>query len=163
MKKTELKEIIASIIKEERPGLWANIHAKRARGEKPSRKGSKAWKAAKDAGDKITQELNELDSNKIFHFEGTIIMDDQKRNIQDILSDIRALPGITVVRNVEMPQDATSRYYRSTLEVKVDPYPYIKQNKFDGKATINTIINNIKTTPGVIGFKQTAEPYSTDN
>lgn len=111
----------------------------------------------------LKQLLNELDSEKIFHIEGTIIMDDQKRNVQDILSDIRALPGITVVRNVELPQDATSRYFRSTLEIKVDPYPYIKQNKFDGKTTIETIINNIKTIPGVIGFKQTAEPYSTDN
>lgn len=161
MRKQEIKEIVLSILKEERPGLWANIHAKRARGEKPARKGSKAWKAAKQAGDEI--ELNELDSEKIFHIEGTIIIDDQKRNVQDILSDVRALPGITVVRNVELPQDATSRYFRSALEIKVDPYPYIKQNKFDGKSTIEGIINNIKIIPGVIGFKPTAETYSTNN
>lgn len=37
-------------------GLWANIHAKRKRGEKPARKGSKAYKAAKKAGDKINKE-----------------------------------------------------------------------------------------------------------
>jgi hypothetical protein len=111
---------------------------------------------------KLKDLILELDSEKIFHIEGTIIMDDQKRNVQDILSDIRALPGITVVRNIEMPQDTTSRYFRSALEIKVDPYPYIKQNKFDGKTTIETIINNIKTTPGVIGFKQTSDPYSTN-
>ena len=37
-------------------GLWANIHAKRKRGEKPAPKGSKAYKAAKKAGDKINNE-----------------------------------------------------------------------------------------------------------
>jgi hypothetical protein len=34
-------------------GLWANIRAKRARGEKPSRKGSEAYKKAVEAGKKI--------------------------------------------------------------------------------------------------------------
>ena len=85
--------------------------------------------------------LNELDSNKIFHIEGTIIIDNQKRDVQDILSDVRALPGITIVRNVELPQDATSRYFRSSLEIKVDPYPYIKQNNFDSKDTLETVVN----------------------
>lgn len=128
------------------------------------RKGKgKTWGKTKEDMIKLKDLITELDSEKIFHIEGTIIIDDQKRNVQDILSDVRALPGITVVRNVELPQDATSRYFRSTLEIKVDPYPYIKQNKFDGKTTIEAITNNIKTIPGVIGFKQTAEPYSTDN
>jgi hypothetical protein len=33
-------------INEESPGLWANIRAKRARGEAPARKGSEAYKKA---------------------------------------------------------------------------------------------------------------------
>ena len=37
-------------------GLWHNIRAKRARGEEPARKGSKAYKAAKKAADKINKE-----------------------------------------------------------------------------------------------------------
>ena len=37
----------------ENKGLWANIRAKRARGEKPARKGSKAYKAAVKAAKKI--------------------------------------------------------------------------------------------------------------
>ena len=39
-----------------RKGLWHNIRAKRARGEEPARKGSKAYKAAKKAADKINKE-----------------------------------------------------------------------------------------------------------
>jgi len=45
-----------SISEADRPGLWANIRAKQARGEKPARKGSKAFKIAKSAGDKINKE-----------------------------------------------------------------------------------------------------------
>ena len=127
------------------------------------RKGKgKTWGKTKENMIKLKDLILELDSNKIFHIEGTIIIDNQKRDVQDILSDVRALPGITIVRNVELPQDATSRYFRSSLEIKVDPYPYIKQNNFDSKDTLETVVNNMKSIPGVIGFKQTKEPYATD-
>lgn len=41
---------------EESKGLWYNIRAKRARGEAPARKGSKAYKQAVAAGKKINTE-----------------------------------------------------------------------------------------------------------
>ena len=43
-------------INEESPGLWANIRAKRARGEAPARKGSEAYKKAVSAAKKINAE-----------------------------------------------------------------------------------------------------------
>jgi len=49
--KKALKEL-----KEEKPGLWANIRAKRARGEKPAHKNSNAHKDAVKAGKKIKKE-----------------------------------------------------------------------------------------------------------
>jgi hypothetical protein len=123
----------------------------------------KTWGKTKENMIKLKDLILELDSEKIFHIEGIIIIDNQKRNIQDILSDIRALAGITIVRNIDIEQDITSRYYKSKLEIKIDPYPYIKQNKFDSNSTLELISNNIKAVPGVIGFKKTADPYSTDN
>jgi hypothetical protein len=65
MKKSELKNIIKESIKElleEKPGLWANIRAKRKRVGKSgmAKKGSKAYKTAKKAGDKINKETNEV-------------------------------------------------------------------------------------------------------
>jgi len=42
-------------VKEEGPGLWANIRAKRARGEKPSPKNSQAYKDAVKAGKEINK------------------------------------------------------------------------------------------------------------
>jgi len=40
-------------LQEEKPGLWANIRAKKARGEKPAHKNSNAHKDAVKAGKKI--------------------------------------------------------------------------------------------------------------
>ena len=111
---------------------------------------------------KLNNLLKESTLDKIFHLNGTLIVDDTTRNQKDMLSDIRALPGITVVRNIEMEQDPTSRYFRSKLEMKIDPYPYVKQNKFNGEETIQTIANNIKKVPGVIGFKQEGTTYTSE-
>ena len=52
----EIVRIIKSDRINEGDGLWANIRAKKARGEKPARKGSKAYKIAKKAGDKINND-----------------------------------------------------------------------------------------------------------
>ena len=49
-----LREVIREVLAEKkRPGLWANINAKRKRGEKPAHKNSNAHKAAVAAGKKI--------------------------------------------------------------------------------------------------------------
>lgn len=57
MKKSILRQLIREVIEEESKGLWANINAKRKRGEKSAKKGSKAYKAAVAAG-------NELETTK---------------------------------------------------------------------------------------------------
>ena len=63
MDQYQLKNIIKETLEEERPGLWANIRAKRKRVGKAgmAKKGSKAYKTAKKAGDKINKDLDELD------------------------------------------------------------------------------------------------------
>ena len=48
-----IKEVLAE---KKRPGLWANIRAKKARGEKPAHKNSNAHKDAVKAGKKINKE-----------------------------------------------------------------------------------------------------------
>ena len=64
MKKSELINIIKEILKEEKPGLWANIRAKRKSGRPMAKKGSKAYKSAKKAGDEINKELDELNEGE---------------------------------------------------------------------------------------------------
>ena len=51
-----MRELIQEVLTEEKPGLWANIRAKRARGEKPSHPNSKAFKDAVKAGKEINKE-----------------------------------------------------------------------------------------------------------
>ena len=56
-----MNKILMKIIQdldESSPGLWDNIRAKRERGEKPARKGSKAYKTAVKAGRKINKAKN---------------------------------------------------------------------------------------------------------
>ena len=61
MKKSELHKLVQEALAEnEKPGLWANIRAKRARGEKPAHKNSNAHKDAVKAGKKINA-ANETD------------------------------------------------------------------------------------------------------
>ena len=52
IKESVVEKVIAQL-KEEKPGLWANIRAKKARGEKPSHGNSNAHKTAVKAGKKI--------------------------------------------------------------------------------------------------------------
>ena len=78
MKKSELFKIIKEILEEEKPGLWANIRAKRKRvGKKGmAKKGSKAYKSAKKAGDKINK-MSELkvDDNTEFTLDLKHLLD----------------------------------------------------------------------------------------
>ena len=100
--------------------------------------------------------LNESE-DRIYYLNGVLITDGAIRNQKDILSDIRSLPAVTVVRSREMEEDVTSKYDRSRIEIKIDPYPYLKQNKFSGNDTVKKIAEDIKKVPGVIGFKETGD------
>ena len=56
MKKLDIVNAIKEVLAEKkRPGLWANIRAKKARGEKPAHKNSNAHKDAVKAGKKINK------------------------------------------------------------------------------------------------------------
>jgi len=57
----EFHQVRADAIEEKSKGLWPNIHAKHERGEKPARKGSEAYKKAKQSADRINA-MDETDS-----------------------------------------------------------------------------------------------------
>jgi len=57
MNKLDILKAIKEVLGEKKkPGLWANIRAKKARGEKPAHKNSNAHKDAVKAGEKINKE-----------------------------------------------------------------------------------------------------------
>ena len=74
MKKTQILKAIKEVLEEKRPGLWANIRAKRARGEKPAHKNSNAHKDAVKAGKKINKsETKGAPSGHYFTKSGNIV------------------------------------------------------------------------------------------
>ena len=60
-----LESMYNDTVNEKSKGLWANIHAKRKKGKKPARKGSKAYKKAKAAADKLNNESVDLDIDSL--------------------------------------------------------------------------------------------------
>ena len=56
-------------VQEESKGLWHNIRAKQARGEKPARKGSKAYKSAVKAAKKINANESVVYQNENLRLE----------------------------------------------------------------------------------------------
>jgi len=64
MKRSVLEKLVREVLEEESKGLWANINAKHKRGEKPARKGSKAFKAAVKAGKEILA-MKEMTSSEL--------------------------------------------------------------------------------------------------
>jgi len=139
---------LISILQEvKRKGLWANIHAKQKRGEKPARKGSEAFKKAVKSAEDINASIDETLSPKIYQIEGTLMADTTKRSLADILSDIRAISGITVVRvtNNRQPSAEKLKKYVVDISIKIDPAPF---ENFSTE-TIKAIEDKIKSVPAV--------------
>ena len=74
MKKLDIVKAIKEVLKEEKPGLWANIRAKKARGAKPAHKNSNAHKDAVKAGKKINKsETKGAPSGHYFTKSGNLV------------------------------------------------------------------------------------------
>ena len=65
--KKQLRTLIReTLLQEKKKGLWANIHAKRKRGEAPAKKGDKdypdekSWKSAQEVDDSDEEALEEI-------------------------------------------------------------------------------------------------------
>lgn len=88
-----------------------------------------------------------------FKMVGTLITDLNVRPQKEIYSDIRALPGVTVISSVEpisyAEQDKNK--FKAILTVKVDGYPWITKGGF-GREKMDDIASNIRKVPGVKSF-----------
>jgi hypothetical protein len=139
-------KLIGILQEVKRNGLWANIQAKKARGEKPAKKGSEAFKKAVKAAKKINA-MKETFSPKIYQIEGRLMADTTQRSLADILSDIRAIVGITVVRvtNNRQPSAEKLKKYVVDISIKIDPAPF----KNFSTETIKSIEDKVKAVPAV--------------
>ena len=88
-----------------------------------------------------------------YNIEGILITNTEDRPQKDILSDIRSLPGITIVSSKDVnPNDnafSNPNYY-TLLKIKIDPHPFSSGFKDDDLQKLFTSIRAIK---GVRNFK----------
>lgn len=98
--------------------------------------------------------LNEGDALQ-YKVKGILITDTTKRPQQDILSNIRALTGVTIVSSKEMEgQDYAQNNpnLRVILNIKVDGYPFSKHGGFSKDVIINKVIPAVRRVEAVKGF-----------
>jgi hypothetical protein len=111
--------------------------------------------------EEIKSILNEEAVDRIYHLEG-ILTTDNDRNLQAVLSDIRSIPGVTTIDHRETNQLTGSKYFRAVVKAKIDPYPYAKEGTFGVEEILKEIEISIRQVKGVISFKRTEKPYSSE-
>lgn len=105
--------------------------------------------------------ISEKAVDRIYHLEG-ILTTDNERNLQAVLSDIRSIPGVTTIDHREASQISNSKYFRAIIKLKVDPYPYSKEGTFGAEDILKEIEISMRQVKGVISFKRTEKPYSSE-
>jgi hypothetical protein len=108
---------------------------------------------------KLTDILNESYNPNVYQIECRVVMGAGNRPIQDIISDIRAIPGVTVVDTINSDYNTDEGRHVTDLSIKVDPSPF---NPFDRNSYIK-ILNDIKKLPDVRGAKYISAPIVTEN
>ena len=75
-----------------------------------------------------------------------------KKTQTQTFSDIRSITGVTTMdTNEYVPNVPKKGYKYDRVTIKVDPYPYVKNGKFD-LDTIKQIILSINNIKGVVKF-----------
>jgi transcriptional regulator of aromatic amino acid metabolism len=103
--------------------------------------------------EEIRKILREGSEEKLYKIEGLLVSDNDKKTQSQLISDIRAITGVTTVDTEEytprLPKKGRSY---NKLGVKIDPYPYLKNGTFDIE-TLQMIIDNINRIKGVVKFR----------
>lgn len=102
--------------------------------------------------EELSKALNEEYVDK-FKVKGILVTNTTLRPQQEILSDIRALTGVTIVSTVDLDQEYSqnNESLRVILNLKIDGYPFIRQGGFSRKK-VEEIIANVKRVEGVKSF-----------
>jgi hypothetical protein len=106
----------------------------------------------------IKEELSNIlnEESTQYNVEGLLQTDTTSRPQKDILSDIRSLPGITIVstkdyelQGPEVLAFNNSNYY-TILRIKIDPHPYPTGFKNED---LQNLFDEIRAIEGVRNFK----------
>jgi len=102
--------------------------------------------------EEIRKTLREDYAEKLYKIEGLLVTDNNKKTQTQTFSDIRSITGVTTMdTNEYVPNVPKKGYKYDRVTIKVDPYPYVKNGKFD-LDTIKQIILSINNIKGVVKF-----------
>jgi len=118
--------------------------SKKVRGSKKGKQFVKNTKKAK-------VKLEEIDYDSIFRVEAYLLTDLSNRDQGGILSDIRSLPGVTIVGSRDVSKNPTKE--KSILSIKVDPYPFTKMDDVSAVDSVDYITDEVRKIAGVKAFK----------
>lgn len=99
--------------------------------------------------EELSKALNEEYVDK-FKVKGILVTDTTKRPQQEILSDIRALTGVTIVSTVDLDGEYSQNNdnLRVVMNLKIDGYPFMRHGGFS-RDKIKEIISSVKRVEGV--------------
>lgn len=102
--------------------------------------------------EELSKAINEEYVDK-FKVKGILVTNTTSRPQQEILSDIRALTGVTIVSTVDLDQEYSqnNENLRVILNLKIDGYPFIRHGGFSRKK-VEEIIASVKRVDGVKSF-----------
>ena len=118
--------------------------AKKVRGSKKGKQFVKNTKKAK-------VKLKEVNYDSIFRVEAYLLTDLSDRDQGGILSDIRSLPGVTIVGSRDVKRNPSKE--KSILSIKVDPYPFTKMDDISAVDSVDYITDEVRKIAGVKAFK----------
>ena len=96
-------------------------------------------------------------ASKLYEIEGVIVIDTDVAFHKQIMSDVRAIQGVTIVKDyIYEPVGAAANRGYADLVVKIDPSPF-KQMK--AQDIVNQVVNDIKKIKGVRAFKIKKGPF----
>jgi hypothetical protein len=108
---------------------------------------------------KLLDILNESYNPNIYQVNCKVVIEAGNRPITEIISDIRAIPGVTIVDTIESDYKTTEGRHVIELSLKIDPSPF---NPFNS-ASYDEILSNIKKLPDVRGAQFTTNPIVTEH
>jgi hypothetical protein len=100
---------------------------------------------------KSKKNINEIDYDSIFRTEAYLKTNLSDRDQGDILSDIRSLPGVTIVGSKDVPNRPSKE--ESILSIKIDPYPFTKMDDVSAPEAVDYISSEIRKIKGVERFQ----------
>ena len=116
---------------------------------------------SKDLKNLIREELKQALTEKYqdqYKLKGRLITNIKTRPQKEILSDIRALTGITVVSTTEIEDYSEQSFdqFTTILNLKIDGYPFIRSGGFSREKIVD-IANTIRKIPDVVSFIYNSE------